>query len=466
MSSPFHPIRLTDASATAALARQIAPRLRPGDVLLLQGSIGAGKTTFARALIRARLGREEDVPSPTFTLVQTYPDPAGDIWHCDLYRLTDPQEVMELGLEEAFTDSICLIEWPDRLGPDQPATALLCDFTAHDDHHTVTFSGSDAWRDRLSGIATNRADARAAFLSGSAWGDWTATDVAGDASSRSYQRLTGPAGDSVIAMDANPATGEQTAPFVAIARWLTDHALSAPAILKADTVNGFILLEDLGPTTLAAAAAPEDTLYDAAVDVLIALDGMDPPHLQPMTPDVAGSMVAITAEYYHACDPAPLVTAVREAMQTHAPVADRIALRDYHAENLIWRPDRTGLDRIGLLDFQDAFLAPSGYDLASLLRDIRRTVSPAQIDRQIARFAAGTGTDPQTVTTRVAVLAAQRNLRILGVFARLSQRGKPQYATLLPQVWDTLMRDLAHPALTDLRTVVLRDLPPPGHTRP
>lgn len=465
MSSPLHKIRLNDAAATATLARHIAPRLRRGDTLLLQGSIGAGKTTFARALIRARLGYEEDVPSPTFTLVQTYPAPGGDIWHCDLYRLTDTQEVMELGLDDALSDAICLIEWPDRLGPDQPDTALLCNFEAMGDHHILTLHGSGSWQERLADLATYRSDVRRAFLSETPWVDWTAATVAGDASSRSYQRLTGPDGESVILMDADPAAGEKTAHFIAIARWLTDHALTAPEILRADTVNGFIVMDDLGPTTLAAAKAPEDALYDAAVDVLIALDDMVPPALQRMTPEIAGNMVTITAEYYHACNPAPVAAAVRDALQAHAPQANRIALRDYHAENLIWRPDRAGLDRIGLLDFQDAFLAPSGYDLASLLRDVRRTVSPAQIDRQIARFAVGIGADREMIGRRVAVLAAQRNLRILGVFARLSRHGKPRYATLLPRVWDTLMLDLAHPALADLRKIVLRDLPPPDRAR-
>lgn len=150
MSPAFLRLPLADADATAALARLIAPRLQAGDTLLLEGDIGAGKTTFARALIRARLNApQEDVPSPTFTLVQTYEADDVAIWHCDLYRLTDPQEVMELGLDDAFTNAICLIEWPDRLGPDMPRDALLCAFIAHADHHRLTFSGKPDWRRRL-----------------------------------------------------------------------------------------------------------------------------------------------------------------------------------------------------------------------------------------------------------------------------------------------------------------------------
>ncbi|MCY1126630.1 tRNA (adenosine(37)-N6)-threonylcarbamoyltransferase complex ATPase subunit type 1 TsaE [Frigidibacter sp. RF13] len=131
MSAPpeFHlSLALPSPEATAALAARIAPLLGPGQVMLLEGEIGAGKTHFARALIQTLLaaeGRREDVPSPTFTLVQVYETARGEIWHADLYRLTDPSEVIELGLTEAFETAICLVEWPDRLGDLAPREALL-----------------------------------------------------------------------------------------------------------------------------------------------------------------------------------------------------------------------------------------------------------------------------------------------------------------------------------------------------
>lgn len=115
---------LPDDAATNHLARQFAHHAYPGMVLLLEGGIGAGKTHFARAFIRARLGAEIDVPSPTYTLVQTYEDDTGDIWHADLYRLGHPDEVAELGLVSAFETAICLIEWPDRLGNQIPPGAI------------------------------------------------------------------------------------------------------------------------------------------------------------------------------------------------------------------------------------------------------------------------------------------------------------------------------------------------------
>ena len=121
---PTLTLDLPEADATARLGRALAQLLRPGDTVLLHGPIGAGKSHLARALIRARLGRMEDVPSPTFTLVQTYPDQAGDLWHADLYRLTDVHQLAELGLEDALETGICMVEWPERLGPATPAGAL------------------------------------------------------------------------------------------------------------------------------------------------------------------------------------------------------------------------------------------------------------------------------------------------------------------------------------------------------
>ena len=152
MTTAHRQITLADEAATTRFAGAVAGLLRPGDTILLQGPIGAGKSAFARGVIRARLGRVEDVPSPTFTLVQTYEAEDGDIWHCDLYRLTDPDEVLELGLEQAFQTAICLIEWPDRLGADTPDGALTLTFAARTDDHVVAFTAPPAWQDRLSDL--------------------------------------------------------------------------------------------------------------------------------------------------------------------------------------------------------------------------------------------------------------------------------------------------------------------------
>lgn len=143
-------IFLPDAKATTAFAHRVAPHLKAGDCLLLSGGIGAGKTHFARALIQARLGRQEDVPSPTYTLVQTYEDTDPEIWHADLYRLTQADDVLELGLDDAFSDAITLIEWPDRLGGLAPADALHLTFETLDDGRILHIDSATAdWLKRL-----------------------------------------------------------------------------------------------------------------------------------------------------------------------------------------------------------------------------------------------------------------------------------------------------------------------------
>lgn len=150
-------LHLTSSSPgdTADLARTIAPRLNRGDCILLSGHIGGGKTHFARSLIQSQLEQPEDVPSPTFTLVQTYPTPRFEIWHCDLYRLSHPDELFELGLTDAFENALCLIEWPDRLGDLAPPTALSLEFQASDTEgqRQITARYSDPRWDFLRGIA-------------------------------------------------------------------------------------------------------------------------------------------------------------------------------------------------------------------------------------------------------------------------------------------------------------------------
>jgi tRNA threonylcarbamoyladenosine biosynthesis protein TsaE len=145
------PLTLSSEAATEALAARLAPRIAPGDTILLSGPVGAGKSAFARALIRARLGDPgAEVPSPTFTLVQTYGEGANTLWHADLYRLSHPDEVAELGLLAAMEEAICLIEWPDRLGPFTPASALHLDLAPEgDDRRRLTLSGPPAWAPRL-----------------------------------------------------------------------------------------------------------------------------------------------------------------------------------------------------------------------------------------------------------------------------------------------------------------------------
>lgn len=153
MRQHFAQFKSQSPEQSSDLARAFARLIGPGDTLLLEGDIGAGKTHFARSFIQSLQDHPEDVPSPTFTLVQTYDTRAGPLWHADLYRLSGPDEIVEIGLLEAMEYAICLIEWPDRLGPDTPDTALTLHFApgASDDARVVTLSSpaETHWQIRL-----------------------------------------------------------------------------------------------------------------------------------------------------------------------------------------------------------------------------------------------------------------------------------------------------------------------------
>ncbi|MGG7645292.1 aminoglycoside phosphotransferase family protein [Rhodovulum sp. YNF3179] len=320
----------------------------------------------------------------------------------------------------------------------------------------------------------DRAACKHAFLERAGWADAARAHLAGDASNRSYARLRRGA-QSAVLMDAPPARGEDIRPFTRIARHLARLGLSAPAILAEDPEHGFLLLEDLGDALFStvAEAQPEleETLYAAAVGVLAELHAHPvPPGIAAYDPPLMAGLSGLVLDWYLPAalgHPAPesaealraAVEAATASLATDRPV---LVLRDYHAQNLIWLPERQGPARVGLLDFQDAMAGHPAYDLVSLLEDARRDTSAALRAAMYARYATETGTDPESLARAVAILGAQRNLRILGVFARLCLRdGKPGYVDLMPRVWDHLQRDLAHPALAALRAIVDDHLPAP-----
>jgi tRNA threonylcarbamoyladenosine biosynthesis protein TsaE len=144
-------LTVSDEAGTRRVAAALAVLARPGDVIGLGGTLGVGKTTFARAFIRAQTTPDEEVPSPTFTLVQTYDGAAGPIWHFDLYRIEDPEAAWELGIEEAFAEAIALIEWPERLGELIPEDRLLVELApgATETARVIRLLPGPAWRDRL-----------------------------------------------------------------------------------------------------------------------------------------------------------------------------------------------------------------------------------------------------------------------------------------------------------------------------
>jgi N-acetylmuramate 1-kinase len=315
-----------------------------------------------------------------------------------------------------------------------------------------------------------RDDAIARWLAAAGWPDWQAVWLPTDASTRRYARLIHPDGRRAILMDMGADAGvDEGQPFLMIAAHLRTHGLAAPGLLADLTAQGVMVIDDLGPDHLAGwlAVHPGEApvCYGAAVDVLAALTRLPVPDgLAALNPTRAAGMITPLFTHYATGQDtrtqARITGLLQDALAAHAPVADTLSLRDYHAENLIWRPDLTGTDRIGLLDFQDAVAAPAEYDLASLTRDARRDLDPELAVRLQDQFARLTGRPVSGVLAAAAVLAVQRNLRILGVFARLiTDLGKPKYRDFLPRVRAHIDRDLTHPALADLAPALRAVLP-------
>lgn len=310
-------------------------------------------------------------------------------------------------------------------------------------------------------------DAIHAFLTGTRAAGWRRVPLPADASARRYERLHGPGGATAILMDsrAEPAS---LAPFLRMARHLRGQGFAAPEPWAEG--EGLLLLEDLGPETMAETLdrRPETAprLLEAAVDLLARLSRRSPPpDLVAFTPAHMASLVAPLFEHHapgtslHRA--ADLAGRLREALERHASQATALSLRDFHAGNVVWREDREGDDRLGLLDFQDAVLAPPEYDLASLLRDARRDGDEGLRRAMVRRWAYATGRDEAGVEAACAVLGVQRNLRILGVFARLArERGRPAYLLHVPRLLRHVRADLAHPDLAALRASTLAVLEP------
>ena len=321
-------------------------------------------------------------------------------------------------------------------------------------------------------MADGRPAARHELLIDAGWGAATAAFLAGDASDRTYDRLTR-GSDTAVLMDAPPGKGDDPATFLAVAAHLNAVGLSAPKVIAQDLLHGFLLLEDFGNDVYARVLARdperENDLYAAAIDALVALQSTAPmpglPALSPMEWAQAAALIfphyvaAMTGERPDDSAFVDCLSVLIASADTGKPV---MILRDFHAENLIWLPDRTGAARAGLLDFQLAQMGHPVYDVVSLLQDARRDVRPQTVQMMQHRFCEAVGMTAVDYGKATAVWGAQRALRIMGVFARLAQHaGKQSYLPLMPRVWGHLQASLAHPAMAALQQICAPLLPPP-----
>ncbi len=495
-------LTLPDEQATADFAIDVAAVLEPGDLVTLSGDLGAGKTTFARALIRYLAGDDAiEVPSPTFTFMQTYELPQFPLVHADLYRLSGAAELVELGFDDLPEGSVVLLEWPDRAAGLLPPDRLDITFTLApqlpEGSRDVRVVGYGAFGARAERITRLRA-----FLAESGFGEAQRRRMKGDASTRIFDRLV--LDDQAVVLmnaprrpdgppvrDGKPYSAiahlaEDVVPYVALATGLRDRNLSAPTILQADLKAGLIIMEDLGEELIVAGdpPAPIAERYEVAVDLLVSLHRRRLPERLPVDARVEHRLprydmeaFLIEAEllldwYLRSAGGAPadnvrqeFVALWREALDPAVNAPATWVLRDYHSPNLLWLPDRESVARIGLLDFQDALMGPPAYDVASLLQDARVDVSEELEVALLSRYARARLTDQRfdaaVFAQLYATLAAQRATKILGIFARLDRRdGKPQYLRHVPRILTYLQRSLAHPALASLRAWYDTNLPP------
>uniref|UniRef100_UPI003BA96D16 tRNA (adenosine(37)-N6)-threonylcarbamoyltransferase complex ATPase subunit type 1 TsaE n=1 Tax=Stappia sp. TaxID=1870903 RepID=UPI003BA96D16 len=490
-----------DEAATCRAAEDLAMALRPGDCVCLVGDLGAGKSTFARALIRALADDDAlDVPSPTFTLVQSYTLPRFAVAHFDLYRLEDPEEVDELGLEDALETGVALVEWPERAAAAIPRSRLVLriDAEVQEGARRLAFSWEEGdWGHRIARTFAIRDLVVQAGMERA-----TRRYFQGDASPRRFETVVDGERRAIL-VNADPAlrppapvlrdglsyaeivhlADQSSEAVVAVAHALRERGFATPALLGADLQAGILLQEDLGRGKVVDTEGnPVPERYAAAMDVLADLHATPPENPLPLpeaaraSPNAAWHLpsfdlraflvevelfldwslpeAGITADDGLRAEFAALWTPLLES----ALAGSRTwVLRDYHSPNLIWRAERKGHERIGIVDTQDTVIGPDAYDVASLAQDARVDI-PRQLEADlVARYVARRlEIDPAFDTERFArdyaIVAAQRATRILGVFRRLHRRdGKPAYLRHLPRVRDYLVRALKTGDLAELR---------------
>jgi hypothetical protein len=371
----------------------IAAALEPGDLVTLSGDLGAGKTTFARALIRYLAGDDTiEVPSPTFTLMQSYELPRFALVHADLYRLSGAAELAELGFDDLPEGAVVLMEWPDRAAGFLPPDRLDITFTLAPalgpETRNARFVGYGSFAARAERIALVRS-----FLDESGFGEAQRRRMQGDASTRIFERLTRDDQTAVLmnaprrpdgppVRDDKPYSAiahlaEDIVPYVAISAALCNLSLSAPAILDADLDHGLIVMEDLGDERIVGGdpPAPIEARYATAVDLLASLHARKLPATLPVAPhldyhlpryDAAAFLIEaeLLLDWYLVSVGAPatdaareaFITLWREALMPALEAQPTWVLRDYHSPNLLWLPKREDTARIGVLDFQDALI--------------------------------------------------------------------------------------------------------------
>lgn len=303
-----------------------------------------------------------------------------------------------------------------------------------------------------------------AFLADAGWESARRLPLAGDLSPRRYSRLRGDRGTAIL-MDAD-TTME---PFARITAWLRSAGFSAPEIIAGDPEAGLLLLEDLGELSVNAhlAETPDRTasIHSACVDLLLALRAEAAPALACPDADALVAWTEFAGAHYPGVDSGALAgfrAVLRDLLAEALKEPPAVSLRDFHADNLMWLPDREGIRRFGLLDYQDAFLTHPAYDLVSFLTDARVEVPRALRQATLQAYLDRSNDAEEPFRTVFAAFSAQRNLRILGIFAYGARNGRAHHLGKLPRVHGYFAEALDHPAFDTVRRDTLAALPGPG----
>ena len=479
-----------DETSTLRFAETLALAMRRGDCVWLDGDLGAGKTTLARAIIRTMAGDEFlEVPSPTFTIMQTYEDMhVGQLAHLDLYRIEDGAELDELGLDEILTEGSALIEWPEKGASSLSAPSFTVSLSQgdEDDSRVIEVSGE---AQALSRVA--RSIALREYLDDHGHKESRRQHLTGDASSRAYETVHREDSSHVILMNA-PAQpdgppirdgkpyskianlAEDMSAFAGMAYMLEEQGFRVPKIYDLDLDEGILLIEDLGSGEIIDEnRLPIEARYMASMETLAALhsktwhDEVKLPNgkthcVPPFSKEAMLIEVELLIDWYFEWKTgrAPSNSERAEFQDIWSQLIDKvllseqsIVLRDYHSPNIIWIDDAEGTNRTGLIDFQDGLMGPSSYDVASIAQDARVDVS-VQLETELLDHYCKLRSpfDEQAFRSAYAIMAAQRVTKVLGIFVRLSKRdGKDAYLAHLPRMEDYLTRSLAHPTLARYR---------------
>jgi hypothetical protein len=483
---------LADVHATEGLGRELSLVARTGTAVLLKGDLGAGKSTLARAFIRALAPTvgDFDIPSPTFTLIQTYDQTRLPVAHADLYRIKDAGEIAELGLDDLLKTHIVLVEWPEKLDAALSPDLLQITLSTQGRGRRAQLDASGSWIQALS-----RLEAIAQFLEKQNWSNAGRAFLEGDASFRRYERLRRDSRNYVLMdMPARPDgppvkhgkpysqiahLAEDIRAVVAVNAHLRSLGYSAPETYACDLAKGLAIIEDLGSRVYGRMMLAQEDMREPmqeAVRLLADMAERDWPGEVPAaqgvlhrTPLYDRDALEIETElltdwFWPFLKGAPISDGQRESFGVAwANLFDAIGharrvwtLRDYHSPNLMWLPERTGLARVGLIDTQDCVLGHPAYDLASMLQDARVDVAFDIADRLLDFYlslrARKPDFDAAEFKLAFAILGAQRATKILGIFARLSKRdGKHGYLRHMPRVSRYLERNLQHPELNELK---------------